>query len=51
MFSQACQSAVLIFMLPQSFHMIVCAAYIIADISKPRRMSKLAHLENYFDKP
>jgi len=31
--------------------MIAFAAYIIANISKPTRMSKLAHLENYFDKP
>ena len=48
MFSQACQSAVLIFMLPQSFHMIACATYIIANISRPTRMSKPVHLENYF---
>ena len=26
------------------------AAYIIANISKPTRMSKPSHLENYFDK-
>jgi len=34
-----------------SCHMIACAAYIIANISKPKRMSKPAHLENYCDKP
>ena len=34
-----------------SCHMIACAAYIIAKISKPTRMSRPAQLENYFDKP
>ena len=32
-------------------HMIACAAYIIANISKPTTMSKPANIENYFDKP
>ena len=37
---------------PSNFcHMIACATYIISNISKPTRMSKPAHLENYFDKP
>ena len=34
-----------------SCHMIVCAAYIIANISKPTRRSKPAQLENCVDKP
>ena len=34
-----------------SCHVIACATYIIANISKPARMSTPAHLENYFDKP
>ena len=34
-----------------SCHMIACATYIIANISKPTRMATPAHLENYFDKP
>ena len=37
--------------LSNSCHMMACAAYIIANISKPTRMSKPAHLENYFEKP
>ena len=32
-------------------NMIACATHIRANISKPTRMSKPAHLENYFDKP
>ena len=32
-------------------HMIACSTYIIANISKPTRKSKPAHLENFFDKP
>ena len=48
--SQACQAAVLIYM-PLPCNMIACATYITANISKPTRMSKPAHLENYFDKP
>ena len=34
-----------------SCHIIAFATYIIANISKPTRMSTTAHLENYFDKP
>ena len=34
-----------------SCHMIACATYIIAKFSKWTRMSKPAHVENYFDKP
>ena len=34
-----------------SCQMIARATYIIANIAKPTRMSKPAHLENYFDKP
>ena len=34
-----------------SCHLIACATYILANMSKPIRMSKPAHLENFFDKP
>ena len=32
-------------------HMIACSTYLIANTSKPTRMSKPAHLENFFDIP
>ena len=51
LYCHACQSAVLIYIPFNSCHMIACATYIIANISKPTRMSKPAHLENFFDKP
>ena len=34
-----------------SCHLIACAAYILANMSKPTRMSKPSQLESYFDKP
>ena len=51
LYCHACQSAVLIYIPFNSCHMIACATYIIANISKPTRMSKPAHLENFFDIP
>ena len=48
LYSQACQSAVLIYMPSNRRQLIACATYIIANISRPTRMSKPVHLENYF---